>query len=306
MFIYKSSIESIQLSCYHLIINNISPLTLSLFIQENFRHDTPKILSLDDTPLSLLVLVSPGERKETKMVGNRRIHIMFCQNRQTRRWTMCVVVPRRLRGHLSFHLRDRLILKKLSEEVDEDSWRSVSSRHFLLWSLFVLSRWGPSVCRVNVPHLLTVYFNLDDLSSGITEPPVVPKVKIPRMHPKRAHTDDDAGNTHEILVEVDIWETTRVQNLQSCNVEVVSGLSRINRRVSRESTEVSNRQGRFLVSHPSWSGWGDFILVSWGLSSDSHYTCGVDQARSETHGARQWWSETDLRHGYKEVFTLRG
>jgi hypothetical protein len=35
-------------------------------------------------------------------------------------------------------------------------------------------------------------------------------------------------------------------------------------RVSRQSTEASPRQGRFLASHPSWSGWVYFILVLWG------------------------------------------
>ncbi len=56
--------------------------------------------------------------------------------------------------------------------------------------------------------------------------------------------------------------------------------------VSRQSTEASLRQGRFLSSHPSWSGWVDFILVLWGLYCDSLHTGGVDQdARS--HGARK-------------------
>jgi hypothetical protein len=48
-----------------------------------------------------------------------------------------------------------------------------------------------------------------------------------RLHPKRAHTDDDAGNAHEMLAEVDNWdlrvhhrEAMRVQNRR--NVEVGS------------------------------------------------------------------------------------
>ena len=50
-----------------------------------------------------------------------------------------------------------------------------------------------------------------------------------QLQPKRARTHDDAGDAHEVLTEVDNW--------------------------------TSHRQGRFLESHPSWSGWVDFILV---------------------------------------------
>ncbi len=35
--------------------------------------------------------------------------------------------------------------------------------------------------------------------------------------------------------------------------------------------EVSRRHGRLLVSHASWSGWVDFLLVFWGLCSGSRY-----------------------------------
>jgi hypothetical protein len=48
-----------------------------------------------------------------------------------------------------------------------------------------------------------------------------------RLHPKRSHTHEDAGDAHEMLAEVDNWdlrvhhrETTRVQNRR--NVEVGS------------------------------------------------------------------------------------
>jgi hypothetical protein len=76
-----------------------------------------------------------------------------------------------------------------------------------------------------------------------------------QLQPKRAHTDDDAGDTHEKLAEVDNWDlkdhrqqATRVQN-------------RRNVQVSHESSEASHRHGRVLASHSSWSGWVDFILV---------------------------------------------
>ena len=63
-----------------------------------------------------------------------------------------------------------------------------------------------------------------------------------QLQPKRARTDDDAGDDHEMLAEVDNWdlrdhhrEGTRVQNRR--NVQVGS-----------RDNEASPRQGRFLAS----------------------------------------------------------
>jgi hypothetical protein len=75
-----------------------------------------------------------------------------------------------------------------------------------------------------------------------------------QLQPKRARTDDDAGDAHDLLTEFD-----------NCDL---------------------SDQGRFLASLPSWSGWVDFILVLWGLFCDSLHTGGVDQD-AQSHGARQ-------------------
>jgi hypothetical protein len=60
-----------------------------------------------------------------------------------------------------------------------------------------------------------------------------------QLEPKRARADDDAGDAHDLISEFDNcdlndhhWEGTCVQCAS---------------RVSRQSTEVSHRQGRFLA-----------------------------------------------------------
>jgi hypothetical protein len=68
--------------------------------------------------------------------------------------------------------------------------------------------------------------------------------------------DDDAGDAHNLIAQFDSCglsdhhrEGTRVQNRR--NVQVGSR--------DNQQKPPSHRQGWFLVSHTSWSGWVDFI-----------------------------------------------
>ena len=94
--------------------------------------------------------------------------------------------------------------------------------------------------------------------------------------------------------------------------------SRCASRVSRQSTEASPRQGRFLASHPSWSGWVDCILVLRGRCSGSRYTCclintlGLTELVSDALGSRkQKEAETNakivdlLKHALDETKNSR-
>jgi hypothetical protein len=82
------------------------------------------------------------------------------------------------------------------------------------------------------------------------------------VYPKRVCIDHDGGDVHEILPEVDNWDL-RVHLRESTLVQ------------NRLYVEVGSLENQ--PTRPSWSGCVDFILVSWGLCSDSHYTCDVDQ-----------------------------
>ncbi len=81
-----------------------------------------------------------------------------------------------------------------------------------------------------------------------------------QLQPKRVRTDDDAGDAHDLIAEFDNCDLNDHHREGTC-----SKPSQPASRVSRQSTEASHRQGRFLASHASWSGWVDFILVLGGF-----------------------------------------
>jgi hypothetical protein len=81
------------------------------------------------------------------------------------------------------------------------------------------------------------------------------------LQPKRPRTDDDAGDAHEVLAEVENWDL---------------------RDHRQQATRVQNRRNVQVAG----SGWVDFILVLGGLCSGSRYHRGVDQD-TRSHGARQ-------------------
>jgi hypothetical protein len=101
-----------------------------------------------------------------------------------------------------------------------------------------------------------------------------------QLQPKRARTDDDAGDAHEVLAEVENWDL-RDHRQQATRVR-----NRRNVQVGLKSIEVSHRHGRLLASHVSWSGWVDFILVFWGLCSGSRYHRVFD-VDTRSHGSRK-------------------
>jgi uncharacterized membrane protein YccC len=80
-----------------------------------------------------------------------------------------------------------------------------------------------------------------------------------QLHPKRAHTHDDAGDTHEVLAEVDNWDlrdhrqqTTRVQNRR--NVQVGSRNNQSKPRTGKDGFLHHTRLG--LVGLISYGVWG--------------------------------------------------
>ncbi len=84
------------------------------------------------------------------------------------------------------------------------------------------------------------------------------------LQPKRAHSDADAGDAHEILAEVDNWdlrdhhrERTRVQNCR--NVQVGSRINQQQPRPDKDSFLLHTRLG--LVGWIAYWCYGDDVLA---------------------------------------------
>jgi len=94
-----------------------------------------------------------------------------------------------------------------------------------------------------------------------------------QLHPKRARTDDDAGDAHDLLAKLDNCdlsdhrrEGTRVQHRR--NVQLGSRDNLQKPRTGKDGFLHHTRLGLvgWIASHASWSGWADSRACAYRLA----------------------------------------